>query len=82
MLAKSSVLYGISIHTLREEGDSKNREKTRCFCISINNSAQFEKEKMLKTKLCRGVRAEMAAIFGAKESGRTCALRVRTGKNG
>ena len=30
----------ISIHALREEGDSKNREKILCFCLSIYQSAQ------------------------------------------
>ena len=30
----------ISIHALREEGDSKNREKSLCFCFSILHLAQ------------------------------------------
>ena len=33
----------ISIHALREEGDSKNREKTLCFCLIIHLSAQIAK---------------------------------------
>ena len=33
----------ISIHALREEGDSKNREKTLCFCLIIYLSAQIAK---------------------------------------
>ena len=35
--------YKISIHALREEGDSKNREKTLCFCLIIHLSAQIAK---------------------------------------
>ena len=35
--------YNISIHALREEGDSKNREKTLCFCLIIHLSAQIAK---------------------------------------
>ena len=35
--------YIISIHALREEGDSKNREKTLCFCLIIHLSAQIAK---------------------------------------
>ena len=33
----------ISIHALREEGDSKNREKTLCFCLIIHLPAQIAK---------------------------------------
>lgn len=33
----------ISIHALREEGDSKNREKTLRFCLIIHLSAQIAK---------------------------------------
>ena len=33
----------ISIHALREESDSKNREKTPCFCLIIHLSAQIAK---------------------------------------
>ena len=42
---KEEVLYlfEISIHALREEGDSKNREKTLCFCLIIHLSAQIAK---------------------------------------
>ena len=36
-------LLDISIHALREEGDSKNREKTRCFCLIIHLPAQIAK---------------------------------------
>ena len=35
--------FFISIHALREEGDSKNREKTLCFCLIIHLSAQIAK---------------------------------------
>ena len=35
--------YEISIHALREEGDSKNREKTLCFCLIIHLPAQIAK---------------------------------------
>ena len=34
----------ISIHALREEGDSKSGEKIQCFCSIIHTCAQFEKE--------------------------------------
>lgn len=33
----------ISIHALREEGDSKNREKILCFCLIIHLPAQIAK---------------------------------------
>ncbi len=36
----------ISIHALREEGDSKNREKTLCFCLIIHLSAQIAKRRL------------------------------------
>ena len=36
-------LCSISIHALREEGDSKNREKTLCFCLIIHLPAQIAK---------------------------------------
>ena len=35
---------GISIHALREEGDSKSGEKIRHVCSIIHTCAQFEKE--------------------------------------
>ena len=35
--------HNISIHALREEGDSKNREKALCFCLIIHLSAQIAK---------------------------------------
>ena len=34
----------ISIHALREEGDSKSGEKIRHVCSIIHTCAQFEKE--------------------------------------
>ena len=37
------LLPKISIHALREEGDSKNREKTLCFCLIIHLPAQIAK---------------------------------------
>lgn len=37
---RAGAFCGISIHALREEGDSKNREKILCFCLSIYQSAQ------------------------------------------
>ena len=36
--------YFISIHALREEGDSKSSEKIHHFCSIIHACAQFEKE--------------------------------------
>ena len=38
------VAEDISIHALREEGDSKSGEKIQCFCSIIHTCAQFEKE--------------------------------------
>ena len=40
----SPVGWWISIHALREEGDSKSSEKIQCFCSIIHTCAQFEKE--------------------------------------
>ena len=39
----SPVVIGISIHALREEGDSKNGEKHLRFCFIIKRSAQIWK---------------------------------------
>ena len=36
--------HHISIHALREEGDSKSGEKIRHVCSIIHTCAQFEKE--------------------------------------
>ena len=36
--------WTISIHALREEGDSKSGEKIRHVCSIIHTCAQFEKE--------------------------------------
>ena len=36
--------HKISIHALREEGDSKSGEKIRHVCSIIHTCAQFEKE--------------------------------------
>ena len=36
----------ISIHALREEGDSKNREKILCFCLIIHLPAQIAKRSL------------------------------------
>ena len=43
MLISGAFAVDISIHALREEGDSKNREKTLCFCLIIHFSAQIAK---------------------------------------
>ena len=43
MTAKYFANSAISIHALREEGDSKNREKTLRFCLIIYLSAQIAK---------------------------------------
>ena len=44
MLSTSRMVRdSISIHALREEGDSKNREKTLCFCLIIHLPAQIAK---------------------------------------
>ena len=37
------IIANISIHALREEGDSKNGEKHLRFCFIINRSAQIWK---------------------------------------
>ena len=39
-----TLLTDISIHALREEGDSKSGEKIRHVCSIIHTCAQFEKE--------------------------------------
>ena len=38
--------YLISIHALREEGDSKNREIILCFCLIIHLPAQIAKRSL------------------------------------
>ena len=42
-LSRALDIVRISIHALREEGDSKNREKTLCFCLIIHLPAQIAK---------------------------------------
>ena len=44
------VVIDISIHALREEGDSKNRDKSFCFCFSIHGFAQNEKRLKILLK--------------------------------
>ena len=43
-LLDTSALFAISIHALREEGDSKSGEKIHHVCSIIHTCAQFEKE--------------------------------------
>ena len=45
-----SIRKTISIHALREEGDSKNRDKSLCFCFSIHGFAQNEKRLKILLK--------------------------------
>ena len=48
------IFHGISIHALREEGDSKNGEKHLRFCFIIKRSAQIWKSlsKNIRKKSC------------------------------
>ena len=48
------VHFGISIHALREEGDSKNGEKHLRFCFIIKRSAQIWKSlsKNIRKRSC------------------------------
>lgn len=70
----------ISIHALREEGDSKNRENTLYFYISIPHLDEIQKafsplnQEMLFYSFRKGL------FFGAKETAKPCPLPLRTGK--
>lgn len=70
---------GISIHALREEGDSKNREKTLCFCLIIHLPAQIAKRRLQTKPQNHTVTCANGWYSGAKRPGKPCALPVRTG---
>ena len=59
----------ISIHALREEGDSKNGESIPAFDQSINQAAQNGKSCERKTFLKLEICAERQAFPGAKVPG-------------
>ena len=61
--------FKISIHALREEGDSKNGESIPAFDQSINQAAQNGKSCERKTFLKLEICAEMQAFPGAKVPG-------------
>ena len=70
----------ISIHALREEGDSKNREKTPCFCLIIHLSAQIAKRCLQTKPQNHTVTCANGRFSGAKRPGKPCVLPVRTGR--
>ena len=69
----------ISIHALREEGDSKNSEKTLCFCLIIHLSAQIAKRRLQTKPQNHTVTCANGWYSGAKRPGKPCVLPVRTG---
>lgn len=69
----------ISIHALREEGDSKNSEKTLCFCLIIHLPAQIAKRRLQTKPQNHTVTCANSWYSGAKRPGKPCALPVRTG---
>ena len=70
----------ISIHALREEGDSKNREKTPRFCLIIHLSAQIAKRCLQNKPQNHTVTCANGWCSGAKCPGKPCVLPVRTGR--
>ena len=66
---RPTVAVGISIHALREEGDSKNGESIPAFDQSINQAAQNGKSCERKTFLKLEICAERQAFPGAKVPG-------------
>ena len=70
----------ISIHALREEGDSKNREKTPCFCLIIHLSAQIAKRCLQTKPQNHTVTCANGWYSGAKRPGKPCVLPIRTGR--
>ena len=71
--------YYISIHALREEGDSKNSEKTLCFCLIIHLPAQIAKRRLQTKPQNHTVTCANSWYSGAKRPRKPCALPVRTG---
>ena len=69
----------ISIHALREEGDSKNRENTLCFCLIIHLCAQIAKRHLPHEPQHRAVSCINGWYSGAKRPGIPCVLPIRTG---
>ena len=72
--------FFISIHALREEGDSKNREKTPCFCLIIHLSAQIAKRCLQTKPQNHTVTCANGWYSGAKRPGKPCVLPIRTGR--
>ena len=69
----------ISIHALREEGDSKNRENILCFCLIIHLCAQIAKRHLPHKPQHRAVSCINGWYSGAKRPGIPCVLPIRTG---
>ena len=78
-LLSATVKCNISIHALREEGDSKNSEKTLCFCLIIHLPAQIAKRRLQTKPQNHTVTCANSWYSGAKRPGKPCALPVRTG---
>ena len=70
----------ISIRALREEGDSKNREKTLYFCLIIHLPAQIAKRCLQNKPQNHTVTCANGWYSGAKRPGKPCVLPVRTGR--
>ena len=79
MLPAVGTDYTISIHALREEGDSKNSEKTLCFCLIIHLPAQIAKRRLQTKPQNHTVTCANGWYSGAKRPEKPCALPVRTG---
>ena len=79
-LSRSCGDIRISIHALREEGDSKNREKTPCFCLIIHLSAQIAKRCLQTKPQNHTVTCANGWYSGAKRPGKPCVLPIRTGR--
>ena len=75
----SSGTIAISIHALREEGDSKNRENTLCFCLIIHLCAQIAKRHLPHKSQHRAVSCINGWYSGAKRPRIPCVLPIRTG---
>ena len=80
VIGSNHIIIMISIHALREEGDSKNREKTLCVCLIIHLSAQIAKRCLQTKPQNHTVTCANGWYSGAKRPGKPCVLPVRTGR--
>ena len=69
----------ISIHALREEGDSKNRDRSLCFCFSIHGFAQNGKRLRILLRPERLFLCEKPQGTWCEAPGNLCLLPGRTG---